>query len=44
MALRMATVASVSGSARRIGPLSDRTRVYVNELTFRIVTHAAGAE
>jgi hypothetical protein len=43
-ALRAVTAVSVSGAARRIGPLPDGTRVYVDELTFRVVTHATSAE
>jgi hypothetical protein len=43
-ALRTAMAAGVSGAARRIGPLPDGPRVYVDKLTFRVVTHATSAE
>jgi hypothetical protein len=43
-ALRTAMAASVSDAARRIGPLPDGPRIYVDELTFRVVTHATSAE
>lgn len=42
--LRAVAAASVYGAARRKGPLSDGTRVYVDELTFRVVTHATSVE
>ena len=44
MALRVVTAASVYGAARRKGPLPYGTRVYVDELTFRVVAHATSAE
>ena len=43
-ALRAVMAASVSAAARRKGPLPDGTRVYVDELTFRVVAHATSAE
>ena len=43
-ALRTAMAAGVSGAARRIGPLPDGPRVYVDKLTFRVVTHATSIE
>ena len=43
-ALRAAMAASVRDAARCKGPLPDGTRVYVDELTFGVVTYATGAE
>ena len=40
----MATAASVYGAARCRCPFPDGTRVYVDELTFRVVAHATSAE
>ena len=42
--LRTAMAASVCGAARCKGPLPHGARVYVDELTFRVVTHATSAK
>ncbi len=36
--------ARVFGAVPRIGPFPGGTRVYMDELAFRVVTHAAGPE
>ena len=41
---RLVVVAGVFAAVPCIGPLSGGARVYVDELTFRVVTDATGAE
>ena len=43
-ALRTTMAASVHGAARRKSPLPHGACVYVDELTFGVVTHAASAQ
>ena len=42
--MAMAAFGCMSGAVRRIGPLTDAARVYVDKLSFRVVTDAPGAK